>query len=184
MTNLFNYSNHLSFNQSPVKAYRRISVRSLSLFMVVIFLATLSSQPGLAQSQDGPVVLTLDEAIQIALVQNLALQNTKLDLRFAEAQVKEGWAELFPLIELNSSYTRNVRSANPFAGSQAGGLFETLGFLDWLSFNEQARTDSDGDTSPISIQEFFFRQAQGYDRAGVVLDTGDNPFSVPNVYLT
>ena len=184
MTKLLNYSDHLSINQSPVKAYRKISVRSLSLVMVVIFFAIVGSQPGLAQTQDESVVLTLNEAIQIALVQNLALQNTKLDLRFAEAQVKEGWAELFPLIEFNSSYTRNVRSANPFAGSQAGGLFETLGFLDWLTFNEQARTDSDGETNPISVQEFFFRQAQGYKQAGVVLDTGDNPFSVPNVYLT
>ncbi|MDA0377984.1 MAG: TolC family protein [Bacteroidetes bacterium] len=137
-----------------------------------------------AQETGTEVVLTLEEAVQIALIQNLALENARLDVRNGSAQVNEGWAELFPNVDLNSSYTRNVRSANPFAGSQAGGLFQSLGFLDWLAFNEQARTDGNASSDPISAAEYFFRQSQGLADAGVEVSDGDNPFEVPSVYLT
>ncbi|MDA0683795.1 MAG: TolC family protein [Bacteroidetes bacterium] len=130
------------------------------------------------------VVLTLEEALQIALTQNLALENIRLDVKNGTAQVREGWAELFPQVDLSSNYTRNVRAANPFAGSQAGGLFQSLGFLDWLAFNEGARTDSDVGTQPISINEFYLRQAQGLSDAGIQLESSDNPFAVPSVYFT
>jgi len=152
-----------------------------SLLVTMLFL----SQPFQSRAQDAPdneVVLTLDEALQVALIQNLALKNAELDVQNGKAQVWEGWAELFPSVDFNSNYTRNVRQANPFAGSQAGGLFQTLGFIDWLAFNEQARTDTDAGTQPISVEEFFVRQAQGYQAAGIELSNSDNPFAVPNVY--
>ncbi len=160
--------------------------RATAIALLVIF---VSANPLRAQdavipgaSDDTSVVITLDEAIQISLIENLALKNVKLDLENAQALVREGWAELFPQVDLNSSYTRNVKSPNPFAGSEAGSFFESFGFIDWLAFNEQARTDSDAGTDPISVEEFFFRQARGYQNAGINRDLGDNPFSVPNVY--
>ncbi|TDI71274.1 MAG: TolC family protein [Bacteroidetes bacterium] len=128
------------------------------------------------------IVLTLDEAIEIALVKNNSLQNLRLDLENASSLIKEGWSELYPQIDVSSSFTRNVRSPDPFAGSQASGFFQTLGFIDWLTFNEQARTDSDPASSPISLPEFFRRQGDGLAEAGIVLELGDNPFSVPTVY--
>lgn len=136
-----------------------------------------------AQETDSEIVLTLDEAVQIALIQNLALENARLDIENGRAQVGEGWSELFPQFDVNANYTRNIRQANPFAGSQAGGLFESLGFLNWLAFNEQARTDGNAGTDPISAEEFFFRQAQGLTAAGVTFEDSDNPFAVPSVYL-
>ncbi|NNF03793.1 MAG: TolC family protein, partial [Rhodothermales bacterium] len=145
-------------------------------------------QSGLTESgpseplQDAPVVMTLDEAIQIALVQNRSILSARLEIDRAGHQVREGWAELLPQVDLNSQYTRNVRSPNPFAGSEAGGFFSTLGFIDWLSYNEQARTDSDPVSVPITLEEFFDRQAAGREQAGIQLSSGDNPFSVPNVY--
>ena len=148
------------------------------IVMVLSFLMLVGTT---AHAQER-LVLTLDEAIQIALVENIALENVKLDRDDTASQVKEGWSELFPKIDVNSSYTRNVRSANPFAGSDAGGLFETLGFINWLSFNEQARTDNDATSIPISIAEYFQRQQQGYENAGIIRSGSDNPFSVPNVY--
>ena len=146
----------------------------------------LLAGPWSAQAQDfgSEVVLTLEEAVQIALIQNLALENARLDVDNGRSQVNEGWAELFPQLDVNSSYTRNVRSANPFAGSQAGGLFQSLGFLDWLAFNEQARTDGDAATDPISAAEYFFRQSQGLAAAGVEQGGSDNPFAVPSVYVS
>lgn len=156
--------------------------------LVLMFMLTLAAvvwAPS-ASGQDvvtaGEVVVTLDEAIQIALVKNLNLQYQRLDLDNASALIREGWAELFPQIDISSSFTRNVRSPDPFAGSQASGFFQTLGFIDWLSYNEQARTDSDPASTPISFPEFFQRQSAGLDEAGIVIDSGDNPFSVPSVY--
>ncbi|NNF59029.1 MAG: TolC family protein, partial [Rhodothermaceae bacterium] len=131
-----------------------------------------------------PITLTLDEALQIALVQNYALQRARLDVDNARAQVSEGWGQLFPQVDVNASYTRNVRSANPFSGSDAGGLFQSLGFLDWLAFNEQARTDDDATTNPIDLGEFFSRQQAGLDAAGVPPVDSGNPFSVPNQLVT
>ena len=171
--------NSHSLNTRPP---RPMTHRFLLLLMLALMATGFRSAPVFAQEQE--VVLTLEEAVQIALIQNLALDNARLDVETGRAQINEGWAELFPQVDVNSSYTRNVRSANPFAGSQAGGLFQSLGFLDWLAYNERARTDADGATAPISAEEFFFRQAQGLSQAGVQIDSGDNPFAVPSVYTT
>ncbi len=126
--------------------------------------------------------LTLDEAIQIAVVENLALRRARLDLETASAQVREGWAELFPSLDVSSSYTRNFRTANPFAGSQAGGFFQTLGFIDWLAYNEQARTDNNPSTDPISVEQYFLRVQAGQQAAGIQAGNASNPFGVPNQY--
>ena len=142
-----------------------------------------------AQAQDAfettaePVTLTLDEALQIALVQNYALRSDRLDVANAGAQVREAWGQLMPQVDAQASYTRNVLTVNPFAGSDAGGLFGSLGFVDWLAYNERARVDGQPSTEPIPFEEFFERQTAGRQAAG--FDPGsvsDNPFEVPNQF--
>jgi outer membrane protein TolC len=130
-----------------------------------------------------PLALTVDEAVQVALERNYAVQLAELDVANANAQIREQWGQLFPQASLSSSYTRNVVSANPFAGSDAGGLFGALSALDWLAFNEEARTDDDPTTEPISLEEFRRRQADGQAAAGITASSGDNPFSVPNQFF-
>ncbi|MDX1429857.1 MAG: TolC family protein, partial [Rhodothermales bacterium] len=106
----------------------------------------------------------------------------RLDIEEASSLVKEGWGQVFPQVSLNSGYTRNIKTANPFAGSDAGGFFQSLGFIDWLAFNERARTDSDPGTNPISVEEFFIRQSQGLQEAGIRPADSDNPFGIPNQF--
>ncbi len=130
----------------------------------------------------GPLSITLDEAREIARVQSYVLQSIRLDVDNAQAQVREAWASVMPDVALSSSYTRNLKSANPFAGSDAGGLFGSLGFVDWLAYNERARTDTDPGTSPIPFEAFGDSLNAGYNRAGIVLNQSDNPFSVPNSF--
>lgn len=169
--------------QSENYRMKRIITISTSSLLVLLLWACGGLVPSVhAQDMQAEMVLTLDEAIQIALVENFALKNVRLEREDALSQIKGGWAELFPKIDVNSSYTRNVKSANPFAGSDAGGLFETLGFMNWLAFNEQARTDSDVSSNPITIAEYFNRIQAGYANAGIESSNSDNPFSVPNVY--
>ncbi|MFT4604243.1 MAG: outer membrane protein TolC [Rhodothermales bacterium] len=153
----------------------------------VMLLVLLLLGPTPARAQDGTtsgglVTLTVDEAVEIARVSNNVIRSLKLDVSNADAQVKEGWAELFPQIALNSSYTRNVRSANPFSGSSAGNLFSSFGFIDWLAFNEDARTDGNDATQPITVGEFFARQQAGLEAAGISVSGSDNPFAVPTQY--
>lgn len=157
--------------------HRSILLVAFLLAMPVV--ATAQVQP--APLQD-PVALTLDEAIQIALVNNYAIKTNRLDVADASAQVREVLGQAYPQVDLASSYTRNVKSANPFAGSEAGGLFGALGYVGWLAYNEEARTDADPNTEPISFGEFSERQAEGVMNAGGSVGGGDNPFNVPNQF--
>ena len=152
--------------------------------LLLLLAPGVGAQPLLApEPSEQPVVLTLEEAVQIALVQNRALQRARLDVENASAQVREAWGQVLPQVDLQSSYTRNLKSANPFAGSEAGGLFSSFGLIDWLAYNEDARTDTDPSTDPISLDEFFDRRQAGLDEAGLTLGGGENPFSVPNEFL-
>jgi outer membrane protein TolC len=169
-----------------------------SLFILLVVLA-LAPRPAVAQTPDstlaGPVLaqpatatggsalpLSLEEAIQIALERNYTVRTAALDVANANAQVREAWGQVLPSVDLSSSYTRNVVEANPFAGSDAGGIFGGLGAIDWLTFNEDARTDDDPATEPITLGEYQQRQQQGFEDAGIVLDGGDNPFGVSNQF--
>lgn len=144
-------------------------------------------KPAQAQSQQSEfareISLTLDEALQIAMVNNYLLRKGLLDLEFADAQIREAWGSVYPQVNVGSTYTRNIKSPNPFAGSDAGGIFQAFGALDWLAYNERARTDSDPDTEPITFDEFLDRQEQGYRDAGLSMpDLDDNPFAIENQF--
>jgi hypothetical protein len=96
--------------------------------------------------------------------------------------VREAWGQVLPGVSASGSYTRNVVAANPFAGSDAGGLFGALGALDWLAYNENARTDGDPATEPISLEEFRRRQAEGLSQAGVSSRTATTRSPCPNQF--
>ena len=138
--------------------------------------------PTPAPSPAQTLTLTLEEALQIALVNNYTLRNSRLDVENADAQVREAWGQVMPQVNASSSYTRNLKSANPFAGSSAGGLFGSLGYIDWLSYNERARTDDDASTAPISFGEYQDRRQAGLDESGIGLGGSDNPFAVANQF--
>ena len=159
------------------------------VFAASILLAVLFVQPGAGQSLQRPfevtgdvLALTLDEALQIAYINSYTLRDSRMSVREVRAQVKETRGQLYPQVDISSSYTRNIKTANPFAGSSAGSLFSSLGFIDWLAFNEQARTDGDASTEPLSFADFALRQSEGLSDAGIVLETSDNPFEVPNQF--
>lgn len=146
--------------------------------------AAAQDAPAVPASAEAPVVLTLSEALQVALARNYTVRSARLDVANAAAQVKEGWGQLMPQADLSSGYTRNLKTSNPFAGSEAGGFFSTLGFIDWLAYNEQARTDGDPGTNPIPLESFLERQQAGLEAAGGSFGGSDNPFGVPNQFRT
>jgi outer membrane protein TolC len=164
-----------------IKAY-------FTLLLLIIILLPVSS--GIAYQVDPEelsgeeITITLDEAIQIALINNYMIRRGLLDVENAETQIREAWGTVYPQVNSSGSYTRNLKTPNPFAGSDAGGIFETLGAIDWLAYNESARTDDDPNTNPIPFDEFIDRQQQGYQDAGLTppgMD-GTNPFAVENQF--
>ncbi|MCY4159235.1 MAG: TolC family protein, partial [Bacteroidetes bacterium] len=103
--------------------------------LTIILILLIS--PTFAQAQDStvPVRVTLGEAIQIALINNYALQAARIAEEDFQLQVKSGFSIAYPTIEGFSSYTRNVKEANPFAGSSAGDFFSGFAFIEWLGYN-------------------------------------------------
>ncbi len=157
------------------------------LLLTVLLLPFMIVADVLAQNataEQDEISITVEEAVQIALVNNYMIKKGLLNLDIASLQIREAWGSVYPQVNASGNYTRNIRTPNPFAGSDAGGLFETLGAIEWLAFNEQARTDGDPDTSPIPLDEFIDRQRQGYRDAGLTppgMD-GTNPFAVENQF--
>jgi outer membrane protein TolC len=171
------------------------SVFSLALLLGV-WLPALS--PAYAQSEapprpavseaesvsSDPLTLTLRTAVRTALEQNHDLQLAQYDVREADAQVREAWGNLYPALDLTGGYTRNLQTANPFAGSDAASLLGGGPQTDWLAYNERRRLDGDPTTDPISFDAFSQRRQQSIEAAGVSLGAGSNPFGVDNEFRT
>jgi outer membrane protein TolC len=132
-----------------------------------------------AQRTAEPLVLTLRGAVQTALEKNLDLRRAQLDLREADARVQEAWGNLYPSLNLSGSYTRNVVTANPFAGSDAATLIGGGGQTEWLAFNERRRLSNE---QPITFPQFQQRQRDSLAAAGISMDSGGNPFGVDNEF--
>lgn len=150
-------------------------------FAIVSIAGLASASVAYAQTspQDGPLSITLPEAVEIALARSYALQNAKLDFDDAELQVDVVWAQALPRLDANATYTRNLAVPNPFAGSGAGGFFDGLNAINWLAFNEVARTDNDDTTNPIPLDVYTQRTADGLAMAGAV-NGNANLFLVEN----
>lgn len=119
------------------------------------------------------------------MVNNYLLRQGLLDIEMADAQIREAWGSVYPHVNAFGSYSRNIKSPNPFAGSDAGGIFQIFGAIEWLAYNESARTDANPDTQPIPFDEFLNRQEQGYINAGITPpDFSDNPFAIENQFET
>ena len=160
-----------------------IAMMTMRLKPALLFALMLAAAPLPAQDvQPDYITLTLDEAIQIALLNGFAMQAAQLELADAEARVREGIGTVLPNVSLNSGYTRNLVTANPFAGSSAGTLFSSFGYLGWLAYNEDARTDGDPSTVVLTFDDYNDRIEQGLKDAGLTLDFSDNPFAVANQF--
>ena len=124
--------------------------------------------------------LTLEDAVLIALENNFGLRDVKLDRERARQQVRDAWGNVYPQVTASANYTRNLVTANPFAGSGAEDLFADFGAIGWLRYNENLRLEGkDG----ITYDEYLERQFQGLQDAGITPPSVDDPFSVDNQFV-
>ena len=76
--------------------------------------ALLSAGPVAAQQGVGgqrgsaPRPVTLEQALTEGVERNRDLVTARMDLRAADSRVKEAWSSVFPTLDLDASYTRNV----------------------------------------------------------------------------
>ncbi len=66
------------------------------------------------RAQEVPRTLTLEDAVGLALRQSRDVQDARLGLRQAQEQVSQAWSNVYPSVDLNASYTRNISPAVNF----------------------------------------------------------------------
>jgi outer membrane protein TolC len=132
---------------------------------------------------EGPLALSLAEALELALLQSHAVRRAKLDVAVTDSQVDQAWGSVYPRVDASLRYTRTLETPNPFAGSSAGSIFGGLGQVGWLDYNERARTDADAATEPLTLEEYLRRNGEGLDAAGIEVDPDANPFLVENEFI-
>lgn len=80
------------------------SISKLCLMMFVLYSGLI-----FAQEKISPMVLSLNDAINIALEKNWDIKLSEKDIFKAEEQISEAYANAFPRIDFNGRYVRNVK---------------------------------------------------------------------------
>ena len=79
-----------------------------------------------------PVVITLEQALQIALSENVAVKVADLEIKRTEYAKKGAYASLFPQIDLSASYQRTIKKQKMYMNMGGApmeievGMFNTL----------------------------------------------------------
>ena len=85
-----------------------------------------------ASAAEKPVVITLDQALQIALSENVAVKVADLEIKRTEYAKKGAYAALFPQIDLSTSYQRTIKKQKMYMNMGGApmeievGMFNTL----------------------------------------------------------
>ena len=77
---------------------------------VAVMLAAVAGSGDVAAQE----VFTLEAAVRMALEQNEGLRGARFGLEVAQEQASEARSDLFPTIDLNASYARNLKVAENF----------------------------------------------------------------------
>ena len=96
---------------------KRVSIIAALLGVLLI--------PGNASAQNessNPTVLTLDQAIQIALSENIAVRVADKDIERAEYAKKGTYAALFPQLDGSASYSRTIKKQVMYMDFDMGSL--------------------------------------------------------------
>jgi outer membrane protein TolC len=81
---------------------------SFAVLFILFFL--LSGETFSQQNSDSTLVLTLDKSISIALENNRDIQLSRQDVLKSDAQIDEAYANIWPTIDVNTNYNRNIKS--------------------------------------------------------------------------
>ncbi|MEM1024411.1 MAG: TolC family protein [Myxococcota bacterium] len=117
-----------------------------------------------SQEAGGPLPISLDQALRLAIVRSYVLNQRRLDVETSGQQVRQAYGTVYPRIDGNASYTRQIDQLNPFAGSTAGAAFFGGGAAEgFLALN------------PLTQDDF-----QSFVGVQPITDLSDNPFFIEN----
>ena len=99
-------------------------MKSLVSLTLAIFLGfPLYAQVAVPQADDGPVVLTLDDALVIALSENLSVKVADKEITRAQYALKGTYASLFPQVDGSGSYHRTIKKQVMYMDFDMGSMF-------------------------------------------------------------
>ena len=83
--------------------------RLVSIILAAILSIPLSAQIATTQTTPEPVVLTLDDALVIALSENIAVKVADKEITRTQYALKGSYASLFPQVDGSGSYQRTIK---------------------------------------------------------------------------
>lgn len=86
--------------------------RAIIITLAVLAALAVATAEALV-AQEGPT-LSLDQAVRMAIRQNRDVEAARQGLKEAEEQVSEAWSNVYPSLDFNASYTRNVSPSITF----------------------------------------------------------------------
>lgn len=92
--------------------YRYVKNAVLGFLLAMLGLGAV--QEAEAQQRAGGKVLTMEDAVRIAIEQSEDLRDARFELEAANEQVSEAWGQLMPTIDANADYQRNLTVAETF----------------------------------------------------------------------
>jgi outer membrane protein TolC len=75
--------------------------------LLALLLATVEALHG-QETPEATTTLSIEDAVRTAIRQNRDVQTARLALDEANEQVSEAWSNVYPSVDFNASYTRNV----------------------------------------------------------------------------
>jgi outer membrane protein TolC len=99
-------------------------IKKSKLFSISILLISLLAVPAMGQNEAVEIelpdqsVLTIDQAIQLAVVNNPEIKRAILSVQDADQQVRIAWSEVLPTVTSSATYTRNVEIPVNFVPAQ------------------------------------------------------------------
>ncbi|MCD7914705.1 MAG: TolC family protein [Tannerellaceae bacterium] len=96
---------------------KRVSMSKKMMLIVGTLLSALSFLPG--QAQEAPLVLTLEQALEIALSENPTVKVAEQEIEKTEYARKGAYAALFPQIDFSASYDRTIKKQVMYFDNQS-----------------------------------------------------------------
>ena len=108
-----------------------------------------------ANASDKPVIITLEQALEIALSENVSVKVADMEIKRAEYAKKGSYASLFPQIDASGAYQRTIKKQvmymdfdmSSLMGGGAGTGTEGTEIPDGVEIPETGTTESTSDSS-------------------------------------
>ena len=97
----------------------RFSMKRMRLFLMVFAAMAVVASPSVAQeqveasavaTQNGPMMLTLDKALEIALADNPTIKVADQEIQLKKVANKEAWQTLLPEVSLSGSWQHTIKA--------------------------------------------------------------------------